>query len=168
MKEVETIGMMFLDFMQHPEHYDKKLFYDNDYITDGVIFLKKGLILPVDEVAKQKATKLKVDTYLSDVIKDKGQMVGTFDIRERYDDCEYYRSTHSAIIPVEKDLGWYIDSRWLDWFDNQFAINEIRYYSMEVEEKDGCIFEVVGWNNGDEYTDKPEEILGYILGVAKQ
>ena len=162
MRTKTTVESLFLDILQRPDDYSRELYYDNEFITDGNIVIYRKFAPVVNAVLEQKAKKLMNDTIIGK-INQKGTYAGYFEVKGEYKNCYYHMATDSCIIPVDFNEHWGIDNRWLLFFNNQFAIDDIYVFPYEVG-KEGCIFQIRGWADGEEYTDKESYIIGYILG----
>ena len=164
MKEVETLGNVFLDFINNQEYYDNKIYYDCNYISDGVVAFIRGAIPVIDSLLEEKA-KYYGPSIITDYIMQKGKYCGNFEILYKYRGCIYHRDIKIADIPVDEQKDWYVDSRWIDRFDNSFEIDEVKIYEYFAQGKQGCILEFIGWIDKDDYySQSSPRVLGYVMG----
>lgn len=147
---------------------NSELYYDDNWITDGNIIIKRNKRTTNLENLLVKAIKRDA---ISKLIKLKGEYIGNFDLKNEYKNCIYNIHLDSSIIPVDVEKKWYLDSRWLNkavkWV---YDIEEIKVYEWLVDKGNiGCILELTGWiDDIDYFTGGGEaEPIIYIMGILE-
>ena len=145
----------------------EQLFYDDKWITDGNIVLKRDAV-NLEEFLKNAIKK--EDGCLTKLLSNIGDYIAIFPLHTIYKNAIYNLDLDYSLIPIEEVKDWYVDSRWFSKvYDFLYDIDNIYVYEYKVGPRIGPILEVKGWANRDDFIiGKDAEPIAYILGIITE
>lgn len=146
---------------------NERLFYDDNWITDGNIALKRDAA-DLEYFLKNAIPKYK--NKITKLLNDKGVYITDFDLKQEYENAIYDIQFEGALLPIGINKKWYIDSRWFQKVYNFFyEMDNVKVYEFDTGDKIGPILEFIGWENSANYNAGQEpKILAYVLGVNRE